>query len=232
MKNYKVLAVIPARKGSKGVPKKNIKLLGDMPLIAHTIQHSLKSKYVTKTIVTTDCEQIAEVARNFGAEVPFMRDKSLATDDVPLIPDVLLDSYEKMSSIYEHDIILSLEPTYPFRDNYIIDRCVEKLIKRKFNWVVTVSASREHPYRSRIFNKDECLEPFFKDRDVLLQRQELPESFVMRGAVYATWTSNLLNKNNCLNNNWGGVIINNKQAIDIDEEIDFLLAKAVINENK
>ena len=224
-----VLSVISARSGSKGLPGKNIKILDGKPLIAHTIEASLKSKFVTKTIVSSDCENIMRIARQYGASTPYRRDENLATDDVPLIPSVIRDAAEQMKARgHNPDIILSLEPTYPFRNEQIIDKCIEKLLIEDFDWVVTVSKSREHPYRARTILQKGVLKPFFQDRDVFLQRQEFPDSFMLRGAVYATWVKNLYD-NDFLNKKWGSVIIDDIAAIDIDEPFDFKIAKALIN---
>jgi CMP-N-acetylneuraminic acid synthetase len=128
LNNYKVLALIPARGGSKGLPGKNIKPLLGKPLIAWTIEQAMASKYVDKVIVSTDDEEIAEVAKNYGAEVPFLRPKELAKDDSPTIDAILhaLNFFSKKGE--DFNLLALLEPTSPLRDTEDIDRCIRVLL--------------------------------------------------------------------------------------------------------
>ena len=129
---HKVIAVIPARGGSKGIPRKNIKPLCGKPLIAYTIEAALQSKYLDRTIVSTDDKKIADIARKLGAEVPFIRAKELAEDDVPLIPYVLRHAVEELERTenLNVDIVVMLQPTSPFRKARYIGRTSHHLMKR------------------------------------------------------------------------------------------------------
>jgi len=228
----KILGVIPARGGSKGILRKNIKKLGDVPLVVHTINQALKSKKLDFVIVSTDDEEIAEIAKNAGALVPSLRNKEYAEDHVPLVPDLIKHVSDQFNEKYEHDMIVLLEPTYPFRNSQTIDKCIDTLEENSDKWVVTVAETKQHPFRSRKMNSKNILSPFFNDDRIFLQRQDLPKAYSIKGAVYAIHRKHLQTENDILKKEWMGVIIDQKQAIDIDEEIDFLLAKAVINENK
>lgn len=130
----KVLAIIPARGGSKGIPKKNIKPLNGKPLIAWTIEEAKKSVYIDKLIVSTDCEEILEVAKEFGAEVPFKRPAELAQDDTPSV-ELILHAIDYLSG---YDYITLLQPTSPLRVVKDIDQCISKTIK----------GNVQHVYRS------------------------------------------------------------------------------------
>jgi CMP-N-acetylneuraminic acid synthetase len=127
MKN-KIIAIIPARGGSKGLPRKNIKLLLGKPLVAWTIEQAKNSKYVNKVVVSTEDKEIAEISRGYGAEVPFLRPKELARDDSPTIDAILhaLNWFEESGEYF--DIVVLLEPTSPLRDVEDKDKCVEILV--------------------------------------------------------------------------------------------------------
>ena len=223
----KVVAIIPARGGSKGVPGKNIKMLGDKPqrpLIEYTINSAKKSKYVDKIIVSTDDDAIEKISSSNGVDV-LRRHPNFADDFTPVIPDVVDYVIDQLDENY--DIILVLEPTYPFRKPKSIDRVVEKVIEDSYDWVVTVSRVREHPYRARLLKGDEII-PFIDKDNIFSQRQDLPDVYYVRGAVYGAYINKIYNKNNLKNLRWGGVIINDIEAVDIDEPIDFIIAEGIV----
>ncbi len=124
----KVLGIIPARGGSKGVPGKNTRLLAGKPLISYTIEAALKSKFIDRLIVSTDDEEIAKVAEKYGAEFPFLRPANLAQDDTPDQP-VFQHAIKilKIQDDYEPDIVLNLRPTTPLKTSHTIDKVVEKM---------------------------------------------------------------------------------------------------------
>ncbi len=127
-KNF-VVAIIPARGGSKGLYKKNIQILNGKPLIAYTIEAAKKSKYVDKVVVTTDDEEIRKISQEFGADVPFLRDSALAGDKIPCNP-VIKDCHGKMEKYYQKkiDIVLYMQPTEVFRKIWMIDKSILALI--------------------------------------------------------------------------------------------------------
>jgi N-acylneuraminate cytidylyltransferase len=144
-----VLAVIPARGGSKGIPRKNIRLFAGQPLIAYSIQHAHASRYVTRTVVTTDDTEIADVARRYGAEVPFMRPPELAGDmamDLEVFEHLLFEL--KSSHAYEPDLIVHLRPTSPLRRVELIDLAIEMMLGRPdADSLKTLSVSKLTPYK-------------------------------------------------------------------------------------
>ena len=154
IKKFKVLGIIPARAGSKGIPKKNIKILGDKPLILHTLAAANKSKYLDRIHVSTDSEEIKNIVEQAGTHVPFLRDPKFSGDHTPNIPDVMehvVQSIEKKER-YVADIIVFLEPTYPFRTAETIDKTIESVLKSKSDWTVTISKVKEHPLRMRKYD--------------------------------------------------------------------------------
>ena len=230
----KTLVIIPARGGSKSIPGKNIKMLGDYPLIVHTIKAALKSNKVDEIIVTTDSEEIIDVVETHCELQTYIlkRDGTDADDKTPVIPDVMNNTLKAFPYTSDFDIVLVLEPTYPFRNSLTIDRVIKKIKESDSDYVVTISKSKEHPHRTRkvLGNR---IEPFLNGVNVFAQRQDLPDSYVMRGAVYVAKINNVINRKDIENMNWEGILISDKQAIDIDEPLDFILAKGVIEyENK
>ncbi len=142
-----VLALIPARGGSKGIPRKNIKDLGGHPLIAYSIAAGLSSELVTRTIVTTDDEEIACIARDYGAEVPFLRPEEFARDDtrdLPVFQHVLAWLHENEE--YQPDVVVQLRPTSPFRSPELVDEAVQILLDNpQANSVRGIVPSKQNP---------------------------------------------------------------------------------------
>ena len=156
----KILAVIPARGGSKGIPQKNLTLIKDKPLISYTIEAAKKSKYITHFIVSTDDEKIAKVSKKYGADIPFMRPSSLATDDALTLSVVqhALVEMEKIKNI-KYDYTLLLQPTSPFRSSSDIDDSIEIIVNSPFDSLVSVvDVEGYHPFRmKRIVGKDKLI---------------------------------------------------------------------------
>jgi len=221
-----VLGIIPARGGSKGIPKKNLQLLGNKPLIAWTIQTALQSKTLTRIVVSTDDLEIAKVARSYPIEVQ-MRPVELAQDHVPNIPDVLayiINQYR--ASNYIPHLTTMLEPTYPFRTADTIDRVVNEMASRTdVNWVATMAQSKEHPYRCRCLQDNRFL-PLLNNPDISNQRQNLPPSYCYKGAVTCT-NAFYAYDSFTPTTPFGGIIISNQEAIDIDEWDDLYYARYI-----
>ena len=226
--NLSVLAIIPARGGSKGIPRKNIKMLGKMPLIAHTIIAAQKSKYIDHLHVSTEDEEIRTIAQSYGVEVPFLRDDKYAQDNIPNIPDVINCVTKEVETRQNHnvDLVLLLEPTYPFRSAETIDKVIEFVGNSNADLVATISKTREHPLRMRKFDPEtNKISAFVDSRDLFCQRQEFNSLYNIKGAVYATRRANLFKDlNKC---SWEGVVINAVESMDIDVPFDFKLAIAM-----
>lgn len=188
IRSRRVLAVIPARGGSKGVPGKNILPVGGRPLIGWTIAAARESVHVDRTIVSTDDEAIMAAARDEGGEIPYRRDSWLATD-VATSVDVVLDALERCPG---YDIVVLLQPTSPLRTASDIDAALKSMIDRQAPSCVSVCEAAEHPWL--MFREDGagrlgayCAPP----EEASLRRQDLPPVYVLNGAVYAVEAARL-----------------------------------------
>lgn len=214
-----VLAVIPARGGSKSVPLKNIRELCGKPLIAYTIESAQKSISINKLVVSTDHPQIAQVARDFSTDV-IIRPAELATDAAPT-EWALLHVLDELKRLYgfEPDIVLTLEPTSPFRTPQLIDRCVEVFKTTKADSVIGVVESRSC-YGKIINGKFEFLFPGQPRR-----RQERIPLYKESSTIYGTKTNILRQKKSVLGDILYPVIVSEEEAIDINTPFDFEFAE-------
>jgi len=193
-----VLALIPARGGSKGIPRKNIKDLGDHPLIAYSIASGLSSKLVTRTIVTTDDEEIARIARDYGAEVPFLRPEEIARDDtrdLPVFQHVL--AWLQENEEYQPDVVVQLRPTSPFRSPELVDEAIQILLDNpQANSVRGIVPSKQNPYKMWQVQDDGQMAPLLDTEFIEaynMPRQELPATFWQTGHIDAIRTQTILN---------------------------------------
>lgn len=224
----KVLGIIPARGGSKGLPGKNIRVLGSMPLIAHTIKAAKESNYLDRIIVTTDDLDIKEVCLQYGAEVPFLRPTELASDDTPTI-DAILHCVRYMDSEfnYKPDYICILQCTTPLRTSEDIDGCITKCINSTFDACISVCEAESNPYWMKVFDKEK-LNSLISQETTVLSRQALPKVYQLNGAVYVIRTEELLSQLNIHIDNTTGYTMPTIRSVDIDDELDFLLAETIL----
>ena len=230
----KVLGIIPARGGSKRVPGKNIRLLAGKPLIAYTIEAVLHSTRIERLIVSTDDSKIAEVARKWKAEVPFLRPAYLAEDDTPDQP-VFLHTLEwlKENDDYVPEIVVNLRPTTPFKTPQIIDKVVQRIMDTDADIVRTMTLVEgvHHPYWMYRLSEDGRAEPFSGDIKLskYYQRQLLPPVYRINGVVDAMKTQVIYEDNILDNQNMKGLIISEKESMDVDTELDFMLCECILN---
>lgn len=217
-RDYRVLAVIPARGGSQGVPRKNIRQLAGKPLIAWSLEHAAQSRYIDFTIVSTEDDEIAQVAREWGAAVPFTRPMQLASD-TSTGDDVLCHAVENSGGNY--DYVVLLQPTSPLRTTADIDEAIELCINKTVVSVVSVSEASKSPYWMYQMDKNGELIPFFED--VMTNRQQLPRSYALNGAVYVLEVASLLACKKILQKQALGYLMPAERSYDIDTEIDFLI---------
>ena len=231
-KEYCVVAIIPARGGSKGVPRKNIKLLAGKPLIAYTIETALDSKLLDRIIVSTDDSEIAEIARSYGAEVPFIRPKELAEDDVPDLPvfQHALRYLEKNEN-WQTEIVVNLRPTAPFRTSGHIDDAIRKLIETDADSVRTVCEVEHHPYWMKTLEGDKAI-PLIpgKTEDIFYQRQLLPPVYRLNGVVDVMRRKFIMEENMLFGPDTRVLIIDKIKSFDINTPFDFLVAELIIRE--
>lgn len=223
--NKKVLAFIPARAGSKGIKDKNIIDLGGKPLIAYTIEAAKKSKYVDKVIVSTDGENIANVAKQYGAEIPFFRPKELAEDNSNVL-SALIYTLEQLKKIKDnYDIIILLQPTSPFRNEKHIDEALELLINNNLTSLLSVCETDKNPTLIRKVDNNNKLTPLI-DTNISL-RQEMDKYYILNGAIYINYVKDI-KENKFLKDNEYGYIMDKCYSLDIDEPIDLEVANIYI----
>ena len=184
-----ILALIPARGGSKGIPRKNIRSLAGKPLLAYSCECALASNLITRTIVSTDCPRIAEVARQHHVEVPFMRPPELARDDSPT-SDVIrhLLNWIKDREEVQPEVVVLLQPTAPLRCSQDVDQAIRELLATNADSVVSVCAVSQHFHPEWQFDvRDGWLQPYSAADfgQIPTRRQMLRSTFVRNGAIYA-----------------------------------------------
>lgn len=226
--NLNVVALIPARGGSKGIPRKNIVNLSGKPLISYTIEAAKNSKYINRIIVSTDNEEISQVAKKYGAEVPFLRPFELAKDNTPALP-VIQHAIKYLEEIenYKVNIVVVLQPTSPLRSEKYVDEAVEKLLKTRADSVVTVCKVKHHPFWC-FAAKEERLYTFSEKGITVSRRQDLPEIYALNGAVYAVRRDVLFEQNSVFGRDTRAVVMPNEESVDIDDYFDLFIAEMVL----
>jgi CMP-N-acetylneuraminic acid synthetase len=220
-----ILAIIPARGGSRGLPRKNIKLLAGKPLIAYAVEVGLQSPSVDRLIVSTEDDEIAALARNLGADVPFLRPMSLAEDNVPDQPVFrhVIQCLEEKEHYYS-DFVLNLRPTTPFKTVGDVESVVSKWRKTGCDCVRTVTKveGKCHPYWT-LKLKGDVAEPFLEDIDLnrYHQRQLLPEAYYINGVVDGFTPDRALRDCPLYGGNMRTVCVAPERALDIDTDLDF-----------
>lgn len=227
--NKRVLAIIPARGGSKRLPKKNILPLGGNPLISWSIEAGLKSEYVDSVIVSTDCYEIADISKNYGADVPFMRPADIA-GDYASTNSVILHAINTLSQTDVFDIIVILQPTSPLRLSTDIDNALEMLELKKSDGVVSVCECEHSPLWSNVIPKDGNLGKFIDEGIQSKRSQDLPTYYRLNGAIYAFTTESLIkNQGIAFTDSVFSIEMPTLRSIDIDHELDFKLAQVILN---
>ena len=225
--NKTFLAIIPARGGSKRLPRKNILDLCGKPLIAYTIEAALKSKYIDKVIVSSDDEEILNISKKIGADI-IKRPIDLANDTATTF-DAIKHTIE---NVEKYDYIVLLQPTSPLRNEKHIDEAMELLEKKKADAIVSVCEMEHSPLWSNTLPKDGNMNNFLKDEILNKRSQDLEKYYRLNGAIYICKTDKLLeNKSFFLKDNIFAYIMDREYSIDIDEEIDFKIAE-VLMKNK
>src|SRR3989344_946369 len=232
--NNKILAIIPARGGSKSVPKKNIYPLNGKPLIYYSISSGLKAKYIDRLIVSTDSPEIAKVARKYKAEVPFLRPLELARDDSPDIEFYLhtlkwLADNEKWTPY----LVLNLRPTSPLRTAELIDNCIKKVIDLQADGLKTVSLTDKHPHKMWRLTNDGWLNPFLRTKFRLekgpdVRRQELEPIYWQNAMIDITKPKFILEDNKVFGDHLTTIITLLEDSVDLDNLLDFKIAEAIL----
>jgi CMP-N,N'-diacetyllegionaminic acid synthase len=230
-----ILGVITARGDSKGIPGKNIKDLGGKPLIAYSIDAAKKSDLITHLIVSTDDEEIADVAKKRGCDVPFIRPKELAQDETPHLPvmqHAVKEMEDELGIVFDYVIIF--QPTSPFRTKEDIDGTLKKLIDTGADSAVSVCEWNEaHPMKAKKLDGDDVL-PYF-EAETSTQRQELEKAYKRSGAAYAMKRDVIMNgekPGDLYGKRTVGHIVPADRSIDIDTPLDWVKAEWILEDLK
>ncbi len=223
----KIIAIIPARSGSKGLKNKNIKKFDKKPLIYWTINSALKSKYIDKCFVSTDSKKISDISNKFGADTSFLRPSILSSDKSEISSTII----HVLKNIKENfDIIILLQPTSPLRDNNDIDKALRIFIRKNLTSLVSIS-SCDYPYEW-ILKKNKLNEVNFVNNNKSKNRQQAKSYFQANGAIYISTTKNYLRNKTFFNNKTYGFLMNKSKSIDIDDIIDFKIAEIIKKSNE
>lgn len=227
--NLAVIAVIPARGGSKGLPGKNIADLCGKPLIAYTIEAALKSRYIDRVIVSTDSRKIAKISEAFGAEAPFLRPAYLAEDTThtPPVIEHAVRFIEKQD--FRADLVVTLQPTSPLRNFEQIDEAVELMYRSHSDSVISVKPSDYPPYWIVKIKRNKVI-PFVNDGIDYFrkERQQLPKTYQINGAIYVTRRDVLLKKKIIASDNCGVIVMDEKTSLDVDTGADLERIRKII----
>ena len=227
MKN---IAIIPARSGSKGVKNKNIKLLNAKPLIAYTIEAAIKSNVFDEIFVSTDSKEYADIAKQLGANVPFLRDEKLASDTASTW-DVVKDALRKyLKNGMKFDTVAILQPTSPLRKYEDIMNGYNQMKLKNANAIVSVCEVDHPPLWSNILPEDGSLKNFLNQEILNLPRQSLPTYYRINGALYIAKTEYALNADSLYEDKCYAIVMSKENSIDIDDEIDFKIAETLMIE--
>jgi len=227
--SQKILAIIPARGGSKGIPHKNIMKINNKPLIAYSIEAAKESKFIDYILVSTDNIEIKNVSLNYGAKVPFLRPEEISNDTAKSI-DVVLHAVEYLKNQGEefHYVVL-LQPTSPLRSFEDVDNAIEKLMGKEAESLVSMCEAAENPVLMRVI-EDDKLKAFVEFKGDNLRRQDLPKFYIFNGAIYINSIEMLLKEKIFVNEATIPYVMDSKKSIDIDNMLDAKLTELILRE--
>jgi CMP-N-acetylneuraminic acid synthetase len=227
----KTVGLITARGGSKSIPQKNVKPLAGKPLIAWTIEAALRAQRLSRVIVSTDDEEIARVAREWGAEVPFMRPVELAQDDSPHL-DVIRHALRWLEAEEESEpeYLMLLQPTSPLRTTADIDASIILAELREADAVISVCQTHDHPYLSKQITPDGKLLDFVEKPRGYLPRQKLPPAYSLNGAIYVVRRDVLMERDDWYTDRTFAYIMPPERSLDIDSPWDLHLVELILRD--
>ena len=215
-----ILAIIPARGGSKGIPRKNIRLIVGKPLIAYSIEAGKNARMVSRTVVSTDDEEIARVGKEYGAEV-VMRPPELAKEETPMDP-VLCHVVEVLGREgYAPDVVVLLQPTSPLRTAWHVDGAIEKFLKNEMDSLISIFMIKNNRHER---GKDDLLSPTFTKSK---NRNERPSAIFENGAIYISNTG-LIKEGKIRGDKIGYYEMDQYSSVDIDDLNDFEVAEKLL----
>jgi CMP-N,N'-diacetyllegionaminic acid synthase len=226
----RTLGIVPARGGSKGVPRKNITLLLGKPLLAYTAEAALAAKLLTRVVLSTEDEEIACIGHHCGLEVPFMRPAELARDETPTL-SVLQDVVRKLELAGDcFDAVFTLQPTTPLRRADDIDGAIELLERTGADSVISfVDVGERHPARMKFITPDgRVIDPPFGEQFEGQRRQDLPKLYLREGSIYITRRTVLMEQNSVKGRDCRAWLIPEERACNIDTPFDLFLAEQML----
>jgi CMP-N,N'-diacetyllegionaminic acid synthase len=223
----RVLAVIPARGGSRGVARKNVRDLAGKPLIAWTIEEASRSQHIDRLILSSEDAEIMSIARTYGCEVPFTRPADLARDDTPGVMPVL----HALEALPGYDIVVLLQTTSPMRTAADIDGCIEQLVESGAGACVSVTPAERSPYWMFTMDSRGIMEPLLRADSRAHRRQDLPSVYALNGAVYAAKCEWLLEHKTFVTPETVGFVMPQERSLDIDTELDLRIAQCIWSTN-
>jgi CMP-N,N'-diacetyllegionaminic acid synthase len=228
----KILAVIPARGGSKGLPRKNILKINGCPLIEYTINAALEANGLTDVVVSTDDSEIAEISKALGAQVPFMRPGELASDMSQSAP-VVVHAMKEMEEIkgYRYHAIMMLQPTSPLRTSDHIEKALELFFSQECDSVVSVaSVGGVHPFRMKKLVGDQLVNYIDQGFWDMRPRQVLPDIYIRNGSIYMIRRDILIEKGQLIGKKCLGLVMSDEESVNIDSPLEFKLAELLFKE--
>ncbi len=233
MKNYNILCTICARGGSKGVKNKNIKPIHGKPLIAYTIEQAKKSGLFEHIVISTDSDDIAAVAKEYGAEVFFKRSSEMASDTAGKL-DVIRDAFQRSEEYYDekYEYLIDLDATAPLRVVEDIVKSFEQFLNNDNDNLITAMPSRRSPYFNLVeVNKKGDVYLSKKLDDAIVRRQDAPKSYDMNASIYIWKRDVILNSNTLFLEKTGLYVMPEERSIDIDTKLDYKFVEFLMKEN-
>lgn len=221
----KILGIIPARGGSKGIPRKNIKSFYGKPLIAWTLKAAKNCSLLDEVIVSTESQEIADIAKNYGASVPFMRPAELSLDSTPGIEPVL----HAIKQLPEYDWILLLQPTSPLRTTDDICGIINLVKDKKASSAVSISEAISHPYWTYVLENGKLVSLCKNETKSI--RQDLPPAYNLNGALYLVSRNFLETKRTLMDESTIAFLMPKHRSVDIDDMDDWEFAEYLIKKN-
>ncbi|HKY80080.1 MAG TPA: acylneuraminate cytidylyltransferase family protein [Sphingobium sp.] len=228
IEGLRVLAIVPARGGSKGVPRKNLRLVGGKPLVCWTIEAAQASSYLDRVVVSSDDDEICAAAAGYGAGIGLKRPAELAQDDSTSLSVVL----HAVREIPGYDIGVVLQPTSPLRTVADIDGCLEMMMARGSDSCVSVREAEENPYWMYRLASDFRLAPVLDRGLVPTRRQDLPPVYMPNGAVYAFRIDALERHGNFIGEHTVGYVMPSGRSLDIDTESEMAEAASLLGDGQ
>jgi CMP-N,N'-diacetyllegionaminic acid synthase len=225
----RLCALIPARGGSKGLARKNLRVFRGTPLVAHAVETARRVTGLDRIVVSTDDVEIAEVARRAGADVPFLRPSELATDETPTLP-VVQHAVRWLEAHGAHiDAVVLLQATSPLRTAQQVEAAIGKFVETGADSVTTVCAVEDSPYWMQRLDGDR-LRPLMPEGQRHGRRQDLPPVYRLTGAVYVTRRNVVMEQGRLLGEDTRAIVVGRRESVDVDDELDLRLAELIAAE--